>query len=158
MSSCSFSYCFHAPRTQMTQVRFQGPKMINDRWTSLQLLKDLRHHMSHRETRRPRYPIPGDITVCPCPWPDLGHRSHHMSSGRTGLLLYVALFSVSVVRVSVTPESVCSSHSDGSEDRSINDLCCTFILCLEVLPTVPSYCCTSKKERIQGDLDRYRFI
>ncbi|SRR5216684_9013482 len=53
------------------------------------------------------------ITVYPCPWPDLGHRSYHMSSGRIGLLLYVSLFSVSVVRISVTPEFVCSSHSDG---------------------------------------------
>jgi len=98
----------------MTQLRFQGTKVINDGRTSLQLLKDLRHHMSrHRETRRPRYPMPGDITVYPCPWPDLGHRSYHMSSGRIGLLLYVSLFSVSVVRISVTPEFVCSSHSDG---------------------------------------------
>ncbi len=91
----------------MTQLRFQGAKVINDCRTSLQLLKDLRHHMSHhRETRRPRYPIPGDITVYSCLWPDLGHRSHHMSSGRIGFFLYVALFSVSVVRISVTPQFV----------------------------------------------------
>src|SRR5260370_37482797 len=58
----------------MTQLRFQGTKVINDGRTSLQLLKYLRHHMSHhRETRRPRYPIPGDIRVYPCPWPDLGY-------------------------------------------------------------------------------------
>jgi hypothetical protein len=77
----------------MIQLRFLGTKVINDCRTSLQLLKDLRHHMSrHLETRRPRYPMPGGITVYPCPWPDLGHRSYHMSSGRIGLLLYVALF------------------------------------------------------------------
>ncbi len=143
----------------MTQLRFQGTKVINDGRTSLQLLKDLRRHMSrYRETRRPRYPMLASITVYPCPWPDLGHRSHHMSSGRKGLLLYVALFSVSVVRISVTPQFVCSSHSDGSEDRTINDLCRTFILFLDILPTVPNCRCTSKKERIHGDLDRYDFI
>ncbi len=108
----------------MTQLRFQGTKVVNDRRTFLQLLKDLRHHMSHHwETRRPRYPMPGDITVYPCPWPDLGHRSHHMSSGWIGLFLYVAPFFVSFVKISVTPQFVCSSHSDGSEDRTINDLC-----------------------------------
>ncbi len=146
VSSCAISYYFHAPRTQIIQLHFQGTKVINDRQTSLQLLKDLRHHMSrHWETRRPRYPMPGDITVYPCPWPDVSHRSHHMSSGRKGLLLYIALLSVSVVRISVTPEFVCSSHSDGSEDRTINDLCCTFILFLDVLPTVPNCRSTSKK-------------
>jgi hypothetical protein len=98
----------------MTQLRFQGTKVINDGRTSLQFLKDLRHHMSHhRETRRPRHPIPGDITVYPCPWRDLGHRRHHMSSGRIGLLLYVALYSVSVVRISVTPQFVCSRSGKG---------------------------------------------
>jgi hypothetical protein len=140
-----FSYYFHTPRTQMTQQRFQ---VINDCRTSLQLLKDLRHHMSrHRETRGPRHPMPGDITVYPCPWSDLGHRRRHMSSGWIGLLLYVALFSVSVVRISVTPQFACSSHSNGSEDRTINDLCCTFILFLNVLPTVPSCHCKLRAKR-----------
>ncbi len=137
----SFSYYFHTPRTQKTQLRFQGAKVINDCRTNLQLLKDFRHHMSHRETRRPR-PVPGDITVYPCPWPDLGHRSYHMSSGRIGLLLYVALFSVSVLSISVTPQFVCSSHGDSNEDRTINELCGTFILYLDILPTVPSCRCT----------------
>jgi hypothetical protein len=59
----------------MTQLRFQSTKVINDCRTPLQFLKDFRHHMlRHRETRRPRYPMPGGITVYPCPWPDLGHR------------------------------------------------------------------------------------
>ncbi len=37
-------------------------------------------------------------------------RRHHMSSGRIVLLLYVALFSVSVVRISVTPQFVRENH------------------------------------------------
>jgi hypothetical protein len=172
----------------MTQLRFQGPTVINDCRTSLQLLKDLRHHMSrHRETRRSRYPMSGGITVYPFPWRDLGHRSHHMSSGRIGLLLYVAPFSVSVVRMSVTPQCVVATAMAAKIGQLTTYVVLlyymtSYLLCpvtvvrakktnpgrprsislyprwtarswirifvyRDVLPTMPSYRCTSKKNQ-----------
>ncbi len=62
------------------------------------------------------------------------------------------------------PQFVCGSHGDGSENKTIDDLCCTFILfnflmsyCL-LCPVTVEYMYEQKKP-IQGDLvDGYRFI
>ncbi len=89
-----FSYYFHTPRTQTTQLHFQGTKVINDRRTSLQLLKEFRHLSRCRETRM----MAGDIMVFPFPWTDLGHRSHHMF-GTDRIASLCRSFSVSVVRI-----------------------------------------------------------
>jgi hypothetical protein len=84
------SYYFHILRTHTIQLRSQGTKVVT--WTSLQLLKGLCHYMSRPEERwgigRPE---PRDIMVLPCPVANLGHLSHRMRLGRTGLLLRVSL-------------------------------------------------------------------
>ena len=68
-----FSYCFHTPRTQMTQLRSRDTnlKAVHNLWTSLQFFKYLCHRTSDPESRcqtcRPRRPMPGVIMVYPCP-------------------------------------------------------------------------------------------
>ena len=68
-----FSYYFHTPRTQMSQLRSRDTKGVHYLRTSLQLLKCLCHQTSDPEARRQtcrsqaRGPMSGDIMVYPCP-------------------------------------------------------------------------------------------
>jgi hypothetical protein len=87
-----FSYYFHTPRTQMTQLRSRDTKAVHDLWTPLQLLKYVCRRTSDLEARWETcspHPMPEDIMVYLCPVLDPANVSHRMSSGLIGLLLRV---------------------------------------------------------------------
>jgi hypothetical protein len=82
----SLSSCFRTPRTQVTQLRSLGIKVV--RTPRTYLLKHLCRRISGLEapwaTRRPRYPKPWDITAIPLS--DLVLRSPRRNPGRIAFL------------------------------------------------------------------------